>query len=109
MHYEIVNVGGGGNLANAESYKSPRLSLDGRPLVQGIYGAAVVQLPAFRSADRRSLVRGFYAVLWPLKDGSPQYEAGALYFGPLSTANEAGDFIRDVSGYGGDHALRHRG
>lgn len=91
-HYEIVNIVGGANALTAEG---PQLTCEESPLTPGCYATVVIELPASRAADGKSLARGFYAVFWPMDDDS-HYAAGPRHIGPFPRARQALEFIRDA-------------
>lgn len=74
QHYEIVKVIDRAKLLDPHSRERKYHTRDGRPLARGIY-----------------------AVIWPEDVGARQYDDRAHYYGPYSSWNKAGEFIRDAS------------
>lgn len=72
--------------------------LDGRSFVPGFYVSTVDELPASRGHDGRVLMRGYYAVFWPMDDEHENDEGSALYFGPFPSERDADGFVRRMSG-----------
>ena len=72
--------------------------LDGRAFVPGFYVSTVDEIPAAHARDGRMLVRGYYAVLWPMDDLHEKDEDSALYFGPFPSERDADGFVRRISG-----------
>lgn len=76
------------------------VGLDGRSFVPGFYVSTINELPGSRGHDGRVLVRGYYAVFWPMEDERENDDASALYFGPFTSEREADRFVRRVSSNG---------
>ena len=74
--------------------------LDGRSFVPGFYVSTIDELPASRGRDGRVLVRGYYAVFWPMDDEHDRDESSAMYFGPFPSERDADGFVRRVSSTG---------
>lgn len=51
----------------------------------------------YATGDGRSLKQGIYAVIWPEDLQACRYDDRAQYYGPYSSWNQAGEFIRDAS------------
>lgn len=95
MHYRLVKVPHGELQAAGASVPQP-LSVDGTAPAPGEYATTVMELPASQTLDGRPLVRGYYAVLWPMDEVEPRYDAGPLYFGPYPSPQVAREVVAQI-------------
>lgn len=73
MHYELVKVIDRANLLDPRS-----------------------RARKYETRDRRPLARGIYAVIWPEDVQTPRYDKDAQFYGPYSSWNSAGTFVRET-------------
>lgn len=97
MPYTLVNVLEPAFRLDTRSSASPGLSVDGTALVPGEYASTVMELPASQTFDGQPLVRGFYAVLWPMDETAPRYDQRPSYFGPFPSQSKARAFVDEVA------------
>ncbi|MGQ0502758.1 MAG: hypothetical protein ACT4P0_09195 [Panacagrimonas sp.] len=94
MHYRLVNVPPAASATVPPP--SAHLSVDGIAPVPGEYATTVLELPASQTLDGRPLVRGYYAVLWPMDETVPRYDECPLYFGPFVSRQVAGQLVDEI-------------
>ncbi len=71
--------------------------LDGRPLRPGTYASLVKEVVSTQPVNQPRVRSAYHAVLWPMDQHAPLYEARPHYFGPFSSRAHAEAFVLDVS------------
>lgn len=98
MTYRVVNVAGEPPGSAGRVGPGRYVCVDGSRLKPGRYATVVIELPPSQAQNGSPLVRGYYAVFWPMDPGSPDDDARPQYFGPYRSRRNADALIFELSG-----------